>query len=41
MKTIIHEPGRFALAINDIGDVERPPIESLAAYRALRPSVAR
>jgi glycosyltransferase involved in cell wall biosynthesis len=33
MKTIIYEPERFALEINNIGDVERPPMLSVPAYR--------
>ncbi|MEZ4669251.1 MAG: glucosyl-3-phosphoglycerate synthase [Anaerolineae bacterium] len=32
MKLIIHEPDRFALEINEIRDVERPPIASIEAY---------
>lgn len=39
MKTIIHEPERFALEINDIADVERPPIIKLPAYQARRAAV--
>ncbi len=34
MKTIIQEPDRFALDIAQIGDVERPPMLSIPAYRA-------
>jgi len=33
MKTIIQEPDRFALDIAQIGDVERPPMLSIPAYR--------
>jgi hypothetical protein len=33
MKLIVQEPGRFALDIAEIGDVERPPIASLPFYR--------
>lgn len=33
MKTIIQEPERFGLEINNIGDVERPPMLSLPAYQ--------
>jgi len=32
MKTIIHEPDRFGLEINHIGDVERPPMLTLSDY---------
>lgn len=32
MKTIIHEPDRFGLEINHIGDVERPPMLTLFDY---------
>jgi glucosyl-3-phosphoglycerate synthase len=34
MKLIIHEPSRFALDIAEIGDVERPPMIGVPAYRA-------
>ncbi|HLU10007.1 MAG TPA: glucosyl-3-phosphoglycerate synthase [Oceanobacillus sp.] len=33
MKLIVQEPGRFALDIAEIGDVERPPMATLPAYR--------
>jgi hypothetical protein len=33
MKLIVHEPERFALEISEIGDLERPPMMSLADYR--------
>lgn len=36
MKTIVHEPGRFALEINDIADAERPPMISVPAYSLSR-----
>jgi glycosyltransferase involved in cell wall biosynthesis len=32
MKLILQEPERFALEINEIGDVERPPMLTLPAY---------
>ncbi len=34
MKLIVYEPERFALDIVDIGDVERPPMNTLRAYRS-------
>jgi glycosyltransferase involved in cell wall biosynthesis len=39
MKLILQEPERFALEINEIGDVERPPMVTLPEYqeRHLRP----
>ncbi len=36
MKLIIQEPERFALDIAEIGDVERPPMLTLSAYRERR-----
>jgi glucosyl-3-phosphoglycerate synthase len=33
MKLIVQEPGRFALDIAEIGDVERPPMATLPFYR--------
>lgn len=33
MKLIIQDPERLALEINEIGDVERPPMISIPAYR--------
>lgn len=33
MKLIIHEPDRFALEIEEIGDLERPPMITVPAYR--------
>ncbi len=36
MKLIVQEPERFALDIAEIGDVERPPMLTLSAYRELR-----
>lgn len=33
MKLIVQEPDRFALEVSEIGDVERPPMMSLEAYR--------
>ncbi|MCA9902424.1 MAG: glucosyl-3-phosphoglycerate synthase [Anaerolineae bacterium] len=36
MKTIVHEPGRFALEINDIADAERPPMITVSAYNLAR-----
>jgi glycosyltransferase involved in cell wall biosynthesis len=33
MKLIVHEPERFALEINEITDVERPPMMTIAPYR--------
>jgi glucosyl-3-phosphoglycerate synthase len=33
MKTIIYEPERFALEINAISDIERPPMISVPAYQ--------
>lgn len=35
MKLVIQEPDRFALEIAEIGDVERPPMATLEAYRAI------
>jgi glucosyl-3-phosphoglycerate synthase len=32
MKLILQEPERFALEINEIGDIERPPMLTLPAY---------
>lgn len=37
MKLIRHEPGRYYLDIEEIGDVERPPISTLPAYTAAHP----
>ncbi len=34
MKLVIQEPERFALEIAEIGDIERPPMITLEAYRA-------
>lgn len=36
MKMIVHEPERFALEIAQIGDIERPPMLSIAAYQSGR-----
>ncbi len=33
MKLIRHEPGRYYLEVEEIGDAERPPMITLAAYR--------
>jgi len=37
MKLIRHEPGRYYLDIEEIGDVERPPIINLPEYLAAHP----
>jgi hypothetical protein len=31
MKFVIYEPDRFALKVEEIGDVERPPMQSIWA----------
>ncbi len=36
MKLIRHEPGRYFLDIEEIGDVERPPMITLPEYVAAR-----
>jgi glucosyl-3-phosphoglycerate synthase len=36
MKLILQEPKRFALEINEIGDIERPPMATLPAYQERR-----
>jgi len=33
MKLILQEPDRFALEINEIGDIERPPMLTIPAYQ--------
>ncbi|NDJ60510.1 MAG: glucosyl-3-phosphoglycerate synthase, partial [Chloroflexi bacterium] len=41
MKTVAHQPDRFALDVEEIGDVERPPMVTVPAYVEQRAQRAR